>query len=200
MRLGLDFDNTLVSYDALFRCVALQNDLIPASIAPQKNAVRDYLRAAGREAEWTRLQGEVYGKYILEAAPYEGMLAALHSLTRHAVSMCIVSHKTRKPYLGEAWDLHAAARSWLSSQGFHSATGLGWRDDQVFFELTKDAKVTRIGSEQCTHYVDDLPELLDLLPAHVEKIYFAPADAAAARPEWRVMRTWRELPSLLGIS
>lgn len=200
MRLGLDFDNTLVSYDCLFRDVALRHAWIPASIAAQKNAIRDYLRASGKEADWTRLQGEVYGKHILEAAPCDGMMAALKSLSQRDLSMRIISHKTRMPYLGDAWDLHAAARSWLTKQGFHDAAGLGWPHDHVFFELSKEAKVARIISEQCTHYVDDLPEILDLLPAHIDKILFAPNDAAGARPEWRVMRTWLELPTLLGIS
>jgi hypothetical protein len=200
MRLGLDFDNTLVNYDRLFRSVALQKKYIPASIAARKNAVRDHLRVAGKEDEWTRLQGEVYGARILEAEPCEGMLAALKWLAQREVATCIVSHKTRTPYLGEAWDLHAAARSWLEQQGFHDAAGLGWPRDRVFFELSREAKIARILSQHCTHYVDDLPEILDLLPDHIEKIYFAPNDAAGARPEWRVMRTWQELPTLLGLS
>jgi hypothetical protein len=200
MRLGLDFDNTLVSYDRLFRSVALQKKCIPASIAARKNAVRDHLRVAGKEDEWTRLQGEVYGARILEAEPCEGMLAALKWLAQREVATCIVSHKTRTPYLGEAWDLHAAARSWLEQQGFHDAAGLGWPRDRVFFELSREAKIARILSQHCTHYVDDLPEILDLLPDHIEKIYFAPNDAGGARPEWRLMRTWQELPTLLGLS
>jgi hypothetical protein len=200
VRLGLDFDNTLVSYDRLFRSVALRKRWIPESVPAQKIAVRDHLRMAGKEDDWTRLQGEVYGARILEAEPHEGMLAALKWLTQHEVATCIVSHKTRSPYLGEACDLHAAARSWLEQQGFHDATGLAWPLDHVFFELSREAKIARILSQHCTHYVDDLPEILDLLPDHIEKIYFAPNEAADARPEWRVMRRWHELPALLGLS
>ena len=200
MRVGLDFDNTLISYDRLFRRVALGKAWIPASTAAQKNAVRDHLRATGNEDDWTRLQGEVYGARILEAEPYEGMLAALKLLAQRAVSTCIVSHKTRVPYLGEASDLHAAARSWLEQQGFHDPGSLGWPRTQVFLESTREAKIARIINEHCTHYVDDLPEILDLLPDPIEKIYFSPNDAAAGRPKWRIMRTWHELPALLGLS
>jgi hypothetical protein len=197
MLLGLDFDNTLISYDRLFRQVALEKGWIPASTAAHKNAVRDHLRTAGREDDWTLLQGHVYGSRILEAEPYDGMLAALKQLAGSDVPMRIVSHKTRTPYLGEPVDLHAAARSWLARQGFHDSPGLGWTHDQVFFELTKQAKAERILALGCTHYVDDLPEILDMLPDTVEKIYFAPNDASAARPEWLVMRSWHELPGLL---
>src|SRR5262249_17792934 len=140
MRLGFDFDNTLISYDKLFRQVALDKELIPAETPPEKNAVRDYLRQQDREDEWTKLQGEVYGGRILEAEPYAGMRDALQRLAARGIPMHIVSHKTRWPYLGERWDLHAAARSWLDSQGFFSAAGMGWSPEQVFFELTKEAK------------------------------------------------------------
>ncbi|MCG2586654.1 HAD family hydrolase [Massilia sp. TS11] len=198
MRLGLDFDNTLISYDQLFRQAALDQGLIPASTPPQKNAVRDYLRQVGQEDAWTRLQGEVYGGRILEAAPYPGMREALRLLAARAVPMHIVSHKTRYPFLGEQHDLHAAARRWLEQEGFHAPDGLNWSPEQVFFELTKDAKAQRIVDLGCTHYVDDLPEILDLLPDQVEKILFSPDGIAQPKPGWRVMRAWSELPGLLG--
>lgn len=197
MRLGLDFDNTLISYDQLFRQVALDQGLIPAATAPEKNAVRDYLRQQGREDDWTRLQGEVYGNRILEAEPYPGMRDTLQALSAQRIAMCIVSHKTRWPYLGERWDLHAAARSWLDRHGFHDPAGLAWSREQVFFELTKQAKAQRIVALQCTHYVDDLPEILDMLPDSVHKILFAPAQTGVVRPEWRVMTSWHQLPALL---
>ena len=200
MRLGLDFDNTLVSYDRLFLQVAVEKASVPVRTPARKNAVRDHLRAAGREEDWTRLQGEVYGTRILEAEPFDGMLAALKWLAHREVAMCIVSHKTRTPYLGEACDLHAAARSWLEARGFHDSAGLAWPRAQVFFELSREAKIERILSQGCTHFVDDLPEILELLPDSVEKIFFTPGEAAAGRPAWRVMHAWPELPTLLGLS
>lgn len=199
MRLGFDFDNTLISYDQLFHRVALDTALILAGMPPQKNAVRDYLRQQGREEEWTRLQGEVYGGRILEAEPYQGMKTTLKELSDRQISMCIVSHKTRTPYLGESWDLHAAARSWLTQQGFFDANGLAWSEDQVFFELTKEAKIVRIIALGCTHYVDDLPEILAMLPDSVEKILFAPSEYTEGHPDWKLMRSWQELPSLLNL-
>lgn len=200
MRIGFDFDNTLISYDTLFRQVALDQGLIPAEIAPQKNAVRDYLRRIDQEDAWTRLQGEVYGGRILEAEPYAGMHDALRHLQARAVPMVIVSHKTRWPFLGERYDLHEAARGWLQQQGFHAPSGLGWSPAQVFFELTKEEKAARIVTLGCTHYVDDLPEILDMLPASIEKILFDPAGTANARAGWKVMNAWHQLPALLNLA
>lgn len=199
MRLGLDFDNTLISYDQLFHRVALDKGLIPAEIPKQKNAVRDSMRERGIEEEWTRLQGEVYGGRILEAEPYPDMLATLRQLADKHIPMCIVSHKTRTPYLGEPWDLHAAARGWLQKQGFLDAGGLAWSEGKIFFELTKAEKVARILALGCTHYVDDLPEILAMLPGHVERILFAPGQDVESQSGWKRMSSWQELPSILGL-
>lgn len=200
IRLGLDFDNTLISYDRLFRQVALEKGLVPEQTPPQKNAVRDYLRQQGREEEWTSLQGEVYGSRILEAEPYPGMRAALEALSARQVSMCIVSHKTRTPYLGAPSDLHAAARNWLTQEGFHDAGGLAWSPDQVHFEPTKEAKVARIVALGCTHYVDDLPDILAMLPDGVEKILFSVNGEVRSPPGWKRMSSWSQLPPLLDLT
>ena len=69
--LGLDFDNTIVTYDKVFHKIALKKLLIEKTIPEDKIAIRNFLRESGREDEFTTLQGEVYGKYILEAEPRE---------------------------------------------------------------------------------------------------------------------------------
>ena len=59
MRIGFDFDNTLISYDKLFHRVASDEGLLVDKIPELKNSVRDYLREKNQEEVWTRLQGEV---------------------------------------------------------------------------------------------------------------------------------------------
>jgi len=44
VRIGIDFDNTIVSYDTLFHRVALERGLIPISVPANKISVREYLR------------------------------------------------------------------------------------------------------------------------------------------------------------
>lgn len=113
--------------------------------------------------------------------------------------MCIVSHKTKHPYLGDPHDLHAAANGWLKKNGFFDIDGLGWSEDQIFFEITKQEKISRILSLGCTHYVDDLPEILSMLPDSVQKILFTPSRDIQAQPNWRQISSWQELPSVLGL-
>ncbi|MBI2360879.1 MAG: hypothetical protein HYV04_18575 [Deltaproteobacteria bacterium] len=74
MRIGIDFDNTIVCYDQMFHRIALERGLIPASLPATKGHVRDMLRRMGREEEWTEMQGQVYGKRLHEAEPFPGVL------------------------------------------------------------------------------------------------------------------------------
>lgn len=198
MLLGFDFDNTLIRYDKLFHRIALGKALIPEGTLRSKNTIRDYLRKQGQEEEWTRLQGEVYGGRILEAEAFPDMKEVMKWFVSRNIPMCIVSHKTRTPYLGKPWDLHAAARSWLAIQGFNDFGELGLSKKRIFFEITKEAKITRICELGCTHYVDDLPEILEMLPDCVEKILFAP-NGDPGTHNWKLMRTWQELPALIGL-
>ena len=66
MRIGIDFDNTIVSYDALFHKVAREQGVVPPNTPANKLAVRDYLRQIGKEDLWTEMQGYVYGERMDE--------------------------------------------------------------------------------------------------------------------------------------
>jgi len=198
IHLGLDFDNTLICYDQLFKELALEKGLISYEIKAKKNVIRNFLRQIDREEDWTRLQGEVYGKYILKAIPYSGMKQSLTFLASLHIPLTIVSHKTKKPLLGDSCDLHAAARSWLNKFEMHSPIGPNISRKQTFFECTKQAKCSRIISAGCTHYIDDLPEILDMLPDTIIKIHFSP-EGESSNNKWLIMHSWNELPMLLGL-
>ena len=199
MHIGLDFDNTLICYDELFKLVALEKRLIPQEIQANKNVIRNFLKKIDREDDWTRLQGEVYGNYILRALPYPGMKNSLEFLANLNIPLTIVSHKTKRPFLGEPWDLHAAARTWLDKNEMHSRLGPNISREQTFFEFTKQAKCSCILAEGCTHYIDDLPEILEMLPDTVIKIHFAPDGESFKNHKWLIMNSWDQLPMLLGL-
>lgn len=191
LHLGLDFDNTIVSYDALFHRVACEQSLIPDDVPISKNAVRDFLRAAGLEPAWTAMQGVVYGSRMTEAQPFPGVVEFLSECAERGLAVSIISHKTRQPIVGEPCDLHAAAEAWLKK----------WRvlelvpRQRVHFELTKPHKLARIGTERCTHFVDDLPELLadPAFPAGVERFLFDPLGAHSAPAGVTSVASWDSL-------
>jgi hypothetical protein len=193
MLIGLDFDNTIVCYDRLFHRLAVERGLVPPGIPASKSAVRDYLRAAGREEEWTELQGIAYGPRIVDADPFPGVLEFLARCRRAAVEVAIISHKTRRPYRGGDHDLHAAARAFLESHGFHD-TESGLTRERVYFESTLGAKLARIGAAGCEAFVDDLPELLaePAFPRKVRRVLFDPAGRFARDSRFDRVRSWLE--------
>jgi len=197
MLVGVDFDNTIVSYDALFWNVALEKKLIPESVPPVKNAVRDHLRAAGQEQTWIELQGYIYGKRMNEAVPYKGVIEFFRQCRNRSVPVCIISHKTERPYAGPEYDLHKAARGWLCQYGFHDLDGIGLAEDRVFFHPTKRDKVARVFQQRCTVFIDDLPEIFEEpeFPQGVEKILFSsiPSIGATMGTEDARFASWKEI-------
>jgi len=194
MLLGVDFDNTIVCYDALFHRVAREQGLIPADVPVNKSDVRNYLRRVDNEAAWTEMQGTVYGARLSEAAPYPGVLEFFEACRTAGIPTSIISHKTRHPFLGEQYDLHAAASAWLEQQGFFDAARLGLPRENVFFELTKPAKLARIGQCGCTHFIDDLPEFLGEpdFPAGVQRILFDPNQLYAGEQRFHRIQDWAD--------
>jgi hypothetical protein len=199
MRIGVDFDNTIVCYDGLFHRVACEQGLIPAGIPATKGAVRDYLRTVGREDDWTAMQGYVYGARLLEAPAFPGVHDFFTCCRRQGVDLCIISHKTRYPYAGARYDLHQAARDWLQAQGFFDPARIGLKPGQVQFRLTLHEKLDSIAQQRCTHFIDDLPELLaePSFPAGVERLLFDASGGGPNDARWRRFTTWKEIEGFL---
>ncbi|MEW6303821.1 MAG: haloacid dehalogenase-like hydrolase [Verrucomicrobiota bacterium] len=198
MRLGVDFDNTIVCYDSLFHRVCRERGLIPAEIPVNKTDVRNYLRKVGREDDWTEMQGYVYGARMIEADAYPGVTDFFRACKDASIEICIISHKTLHPFRGEPYNLHEAALGWLELNGFFDTKRLGLPRDRVFFELTKQEKLQRIARVNCTHFIDDLPEFLAdaEFPAQTQRVLFDPnelyRDAAFTR-----VASWAEATKLL---
>jgi hypothetical protein len=191
MKIGLDFDNTIVSYDELFFVLARDRELILSDFPVSKTQIRDHLRHLGQERAWTTLQGLAYGDEIGRASIFPGVLHFVQACRDQGIPLVIVSHKTRQPYLGSNTDLHAAARGWLQQQG------LG--DVDAFFELTKEAKLARIGALGCTSFVDDLPEFLGMpeFPLGARKILFDPRGLHTPGADTSRARSWSEIRAML---
>jgi len=198
MRIGLDFDNTIVSYDALFHRVALDQAVIPADLPATKLVVRDHLRAAGREPVWTEMQGTVYGARMDEAAAYPGVIDCLRWARSESIPVAIMSHKTRHPFLGPAYDLHAAARGWIAH---HLLDEHGPLVDSsvVFFEVTKQDKLARVGEWGATHFIDDLPEILLApdFPLDTQPLLFDPDHHHAGLAAPLTVSSWHDLQQRL---
>jgi hypothetical protein len=191
VKIGIDFDNTIVAYDELFFALARERGLIPAEFPISKTRIRDHLRSLGQEPRWTELQGLAYGSEIFRAPIFPGVAEFLSACQRNGVAVNVISHKTRQPYLGATTDLHAAARGWLRQHRLAF--------EEAFFELTKEAKLARIAQLGSTHFIDDLPEFLMLpaFPQRVQRILFDPQQQHAAPSDVVRVTSWTEISALL---
>lgn len=191
MRIGIDFDNTIVCYDQLFHRVAKERGLIGDDVPVSKEAVRNYLRATGREDDWTEMQGYVYGARMGEAQAFAGVAEFFTLAHARGLTLSIISHKTRHPYKGPPYDLHSAARGWLSNQPWYGP------HIHTFFELTKEDKLKRIASQRCDYFIDDLPEFLaePAFPVTTQRLLFSPADTFNSA--FKRMHSWFDITAFL---
>lgn len=202
MRIGLDFDNTIVCYEQVIAQMAEKLFDLPKEVPQTKVGLRDHLQATGRGNEWTAFQGELYGPGMQYAMPFEGAIAAMQSLAEDGHELLIISHRSRRPYAGKHHDLHAAARNWvadrLQAKGLFGDAG---DEDCVYFLETLDQKIEMITHLGCNVFLDDLPEVLTApsFPATTLGILFDPAAASEAVKESGTFRItcWAELSGLL---
>jgi hypothetical protein len=203
MRIGIDFDNTIVCYDGVFHAAALERGLIPAELGRDKNSVRDYLNGTGRHDDFTELQGYIYGARMDLVAPYPGVARFVAAAREAGHDLFIVSHKTRYPILGLPHDLHAAARAFLSVRGLVGESCSQINPKSVFLELTVQEKVARAASIRCDVFIDDLPEILVLpgFPDGMRRILFDPAnrfgDAGGCMGKFDRFSSWNAIATEL---
>jgi len=72
--IGVDFDNTIVSYDDLLFEAALKRGLIRQDVSRSKRAIRDSIRRLPEgESKWQQLQALIYGPRMEEAKLIDGI-------------------------------------------------------------------------------------------------------------------------------
>ena len=198
MRIGLDFDNTIVCYDAAIAVLAEKLLDLPAEVPRTKLCLRDHLRAAGREPEWTAFQGDLYGPGMVHAQPFEGAIDTMLQLVEQGHELIIVSHRSLRPYAGEPHNLHAAARGWVAER--LQSSGLFAADNgSVNFLETRQEKVARIAELGCQAFLDDLPEVLgdSAFPDSTARILFDPSGGSATPECHHRISAWPELSEVL---
>lgn len=182
MHLGLDLDNTIVNYDFAFYAAGRERNLIPAETPQSKVGVKTYLCSIGREEDWTELQGFVYGPGIRHANLFPAFERFLGRAVDRGWRVTIISHKTRYPYRGPRYDLHASAAQWLGEQGVTQKVS------NIYFETDQESKLKRIAYQEVDCFVDDLPEVLghDQFPAKTRPILFDPGHRHRDEPHPRL--------------
>lgn len=174
---GIDFDNTIVSYDAIMHTTALERGLISSDVSMNKKEIRDSIRSLpGGEDEWTRLQAVVYGPLMPRARIIDGVRDFFLACRASGVRTCIVSHKTKFAKFDETGtNMRTAALDWLNQEDFFDPQGIGLKEEDVHFGGTREEKIAHIVRLDCTVFIDDLEEVFfnQQFPGDVEKILFS---------------------------
>jgi hypothetical protein len=199
--IGIDFDHTIVDYDALLFRLARERGLVPPDRSLGKREVRDRIRSLhDGETSWQRLQAEIYGPRMAEADLRPGVVDFVRICRRRGVPAYIISHKTEVAAAGDPnVSLRAAAFAWMDRKGFFRPPihqdGLGFRREEVFFESSRASKIARVRERGCTWFIDDLEEVFREpdFPRGVGRILLAHEGAAPPSEGVFVARSWRDI-------
>ena len=197
MNIGIDFDNTIVKYDNLFKEVAITEGFIKESWNGNgKTVLRNYLRRQpDGETTWMKLQGLVYGKYMQGAEMMQGVANFFLSCKLRNHRVFIVSHKTEYGHFDpEKIPLRKEALKWMEIRRFFDPEYFGLDREDVFFADTREEKVNKISQLKCDWFIDDLPEVFEgkHFPDSSQKILFG-----SYKPEQfqniTVLNSWRKI-------
>jgi hypothetical protein len=107
----------------------------------------------------------------------------------------IISHKTEYGhYDPDRLNLRQAARDWMAACRLLDGE-YGISATSVFFESTRAEKLARIGALSCTHFIDDLEEVLSDpgFPPKTTRILFSGQEEARLDAPYVVCASWSEI-------
>ncbi len=197
MIIGIDFDNTIVSYDKIFFEVAKELNLISKDTFRNKTEVRDEIRKIKGDIEWQKIQSIVYAYRMDSAEIMDGLGKFLEFCKENRAKVYIVSHKTMHAHFDEEKrNLRQIALDWLKKNEFFSNNVFNLEQKDVFFESTREEKVQRIADLNCDIFIDDLEEVFleKSFPKETKKILFLPeGEKSPHLVNCTVCRSWVEV-------
>ena len=196
VRIGIDFDNTIICYDKVFAAVARQRGLVPEGWEGLKTDIRDHLRSRdGGELAWQGLQGFVYGKGIGGAELYPGVREFLAACRQAGAKVYIVSHKSQYGHQDpDRTDLRDAAHSWLCQASLIDVADAALSAGDVYFEDTQAAKIDRLAALNLDIFIDDLVDVFEQphFPTTTRPILFTQSQRPCPA-QCKPIATWDEI-------
>jgi hypothetical protein len=126
----------------------------------------------------------------------EGASEFLHRCRAAGIAVCVVSHKTEFGHFdARRVSLRTASRQWMERMGFFDPEGFGLSPERVFFETTRHDKLMRIAAIGCTHFIDDLEEVLvePAFPPEVARYLLARDTDILPVGPFKAFRRWHDI-------
>ena len=203
MIIGIDFDNTITNYDSAIEKLSLAIKDFPKDRKRNKQEVKLHLIKTQSEEAWTKFQGELYGPGMIYAKPQPGSIEIMRKLQLMEHKLIIISHRSKSPYLGPAYDLHKFAKDWieknLKNAGLFNEKQNSESSSNIHFLETKSEKARKIATEKCEVFIDDLEEIFRLpeFPKRIKKILFNSSVIKNTSNDMLKACTWEEIYALL---
>lgn len=199
MILGVDFDNTIISYDGLIKDIVVSRGLIPNTITGKRD-IRDAVRLLpDGENIWQTIQAEIYGPRINGAHLIDGVAEFFIRCQQQDIVVHIISHKTTYANFDiTGTNLRSSALNWMELNGLFRENGGGLDKSRVIFATTRDEKIDFIIKCRCSHFIDDLIEVFEdpKFPEDVEKLFFDNSNTQVGLAD-RTFSSWQEISAYL---
>lgn len=194
-KIGIDLDNTIIDYDQLFYKEAFKKRLIPKKMDRNRIKIRNYIKKKS-VTKWKQLQSNIYSTYLDKAILRKGFIKFIIHLTKRGFNFCIISHKTKYPYIGKKINLHNLSKKWIENNINKKLKKYDCEIKKIFFETTEKKKIKKIINEKCDYFIDDLPSILISLPKNFKKILIDPQKNYNKKSNFLVLNEWKNISKI----
>lgn len=191
MIIGFDLDNTIFDYSDAIALAAKEMFGVSFDDNVMRESAKSYIKKSFGESEWTRLQGLLYTRYVVNAKIDMCALNLIKEITEsghHYVE--IVSHKTLYPIVGPKVDMRSVA----TQHFYESINKLSEKPLHIPIKFTEtlDEKIKYINSYPFDIFVDDLLEVINQLRIKY-RIWFRPSTINTQ--EFFLANNWSDVDS-----
>ena len=194
MRIGIDLDNTIISYDKAFRLGAIYSNLVDKSCKLNKKDLRDLIRKGpDGETAWQKLQGYVYGEGINGAVLFPGVYRFLWRCHERKIDVEIVSHKTEfGNFDSKKISLRDSATNFLTNHGLISNKNSLIK--KITYKNSKSEKIDFIKQNNYEYFIDDLEDIIFSEELkNQKKILFSQDDLSNINSNIVITKSWEEI-------
>jgi len=154
IKIGLDFDNTVINYNKIYIFFNKRLNLKIAKNKINKNTVKRKIIENYSEHYWTFVQEEIYGKFLHMIHPDVNFKDFILKLKKKKVKFYIISHKTKYSEFSKKYKLRNEALHWINKN-------ISYYKFNVNFFDTAQEKINFIKKENIHYHIDDLYDIFE---------------------------------------
>lgn len=163
---GIDLDNTVLSYDKLLRKLAIEMDYADQACPKRPKDIRLALRTyANNEIEgekrWQKLQDMVYNTRIDDAEIDPYFKAAVAAIRDLGGTVALITQKEENLELPPSQQLRDKVMETLRKRKFFEHEGYDLKEENVHFCRTFGEKIAKIRELRLETYIDDRAEIFE---------------------------------------